>query len=181
VRFLTLSLVLALTGCGRISRPISPLIEATRAGDTAQIKQLAAAGASLNAPGGVNNWTPLMHAIHKNQAAAVQALLEAGADPNVVSGRTTALIMAAGYEQADIVRILVDHGAIPTTDALTAAVGGTTDFDDYTAGKCQTDTVKALLAKDAKLTLPADSEAAKIAQHAGCTEVLALVHSSPVP
>jgi ankyrin repeat protein len=151
------------------------LIAAARSGDTAQIKQLAAAGADLNAPGGVNNWTPMMHAIHKNQARAVEALLAAGADPNIVSGRTTALIMAAGYGQADIVQILLNHGAIPGPAALAAAVGGTTDFDDYTAGKCQTDAVKALLAKDPGLTLSGDSEAVQTAQRGGCTEVLALV------
>jgi ankyrin repeat protein len=166
-----------LAGCGWFSGPLSPLIGAARSGDIVQIKQLAASGADLNAPGGVNNWSPLMHAIHKNQARAVEALLEAGADANVVSGRTTALIMAAGYGQADIVQMLLNHGAKPSPDALTAAVGGSTDFDDYTAGKCQTDAVKALLAKEPTLALAGDSEAVASARRGGCTEVVALVTS----
>ncbi len=165
----------ALSGCGWSSRSISPLIEAARAGDTAQIKQLTAAGADLNAGGGVNDWTPLMHAIHKNQTGSVEALLEAGADPNVAPGRTTALVMAAGYGQADIVQILLNHGAKSSPTALAAAVGGTMDFDDYTAGKCQTDTVKALLAKHPRLALDGDSEPVQTARRGGCTEVLALL------
>jgi ankyrin repeat protein len=172
---LLVALLVGLTGCGWFSGPLSPLIGAARSGDTGEIKQLAASGADLNAPGGVNNWTPLMHAIHKNRARAVEALLEAGADANVVSGRTTALIMAAGYGQADIVQILLNHGAKPSPDALSAAVGGSTDLDDYTVGKCQTDTVKVLLAKDATLALAGDSEAVATARRGGCTEVLALV------
>jgi hypothetical protein len=175
MRLLVFVVLAASTGCDRSSRSISPLIEAARSGDTSQIKQLAAAGADLNAGGGVNDWTPLMHAIHKNQGGAVEALLAAGADPNATHGRTTALVMAAGYGQADIVRILLNHGAKSSPTALAAAVGGTTDFDDYTAGKCQTDTVKTLLAKDPKLALDGDSEPVQTARRGGCTEVLALL------
>jgi ankyrin repeat protein len=154
---------------------VSPLIGAARSGDVDQIKQLVASGADVNGPGGVNHWTPLMHAIHKNQAGSVTALLAAGADPNAVSGRTTALIMAAGYGQADIVRILLEHGANPGAEALAAAVGGTTDIDDNTAGKCQTGAVKALMEKEPSLRLAGDSEAVQTARRGGCTEVLALV------
>jgi hypothetical protein len=175
MRLLIFVALVASTGCGWLSRPVSRLIDAARSGDIAQIKQLAAAGADLNAGGGVNNWTPLMHAIHKNQRGAVEALLEAGADPNAAPGRTTALVMAAGYGQADIVQVLLNHGAKTSPAALAAAVGGTTDFDDYTAGKCQTDTVKALLAKDPKLALDGDSEPIQTARRGGCTEVLALL------
>lgn len=175
MRFVPAILILALSGCSLFREPLSPLIVAARSGDVTEIGRLAGVGADVNAPGGVNNWTPLMHAIHKNQAQAVVALLEAGADANAVSGRTTALIMAAGYGQADVVRILLDHGAKASADALAAAVGGSTDFDDYTAGRCQVDTVRALLVKDPALTLPGDSIAIETARRGGCTDVVALL------
>jgi hypothetical protein len=180
MRFLVCALVAMLTGCG-LGEAVSPLISAAREGNVDRIKSLAAVHVDLDEPGGVNHWTPLMHAIHKNQEAAVEALLEAGARVNVVSGNTTALIMAAGYGQTDIVRILLSHGADPKlavrpgVTALAAAVGGSLDIDNYTAGKCQTDTVRMLLERDPSLLIPSDSEAVRTAQKGGCAEVVALV------
>jgi hypothetical protein len=181
MKLLAFALFLLPAGCGRLGEALSPMAASARAGDAGEIKRLAAAGADLNAPSGVNHWTPLMHAIHKNQAAAVDALLEAGATVNAASGNTTALIMAAGYGQTEIVRSLLKHGADPRlatrpgATALAAAVGGSRDSDDYTAGKCQTDTVKALLEHNPDLLIPGDSEAVQTAKQGGCTEVLALV------
>jgi len=180
MRFLVYALLAILAGCG-LGEAISPLISASREGNVDQIKRLAAVRVDLNEPGGVNHWTPLMHAIHKNQAGAVEALLEAGAQVNAVSGNTTALIMAAGYGQTDIVRILLSHGADPKlavrpgVTALAAAVGGSRDIDNATAGKCQTDVVKMLLEREPSLLIPPDSEAVQTAQKGGCTEVVALV------
>jgi ankyrin repeat protein len=128
-------LLIGLAGCGWMGTPVSPLIQAARAGDTGAIAQLASAGADLKAPGGVNHWTPLMHAIHTRQAGSVKALLAGGADVNQISGRTTALILAAGYGYTEIVRILLEGGAdaeitLPGGQtALAAAVGGSNDFD----------------------------------------------------
>jgi hypothetical protein len=181
VKLLASALLLLLAGCGRLGEPLSPVAASARAGDTDQIKRLAAAGADVNVPSGINHWTPLMHAIHKNQAGAVEALLDAGANVNAASGNTTALIMAAGYGETEIVQILLKHGAEPRlatrpgATALAAAVGGSRDSDDYTAGKCQTGTVKALLERDPGLLIPSDSEAVQTAKQGGCTEVVALV------
>jgi hypothetical protein len=180
MRLFAIAPLLLLAGCDMARPPISPLIEAARAGDTAGIARLAGAGSDLNAPGGVNNWTPLMHAIHKHQANSVKALLEAGADVNRISGRTTALILAAGYGDAEIVGILLEHGAdarlaLPDgRTALSAAVEGSNDMDQYTAGSCQTETVQALLRHDPRLRVPAESAAARTASKAGCKEILAL-------
>src|SRR5258708_3394493 len=92
---LLLSLTL-LSACG--GGPLTTVIVAARNGDAAQIRALAARGADVNERAGVNGWTPLEHAIHKNQLGSVQALLDAGADPNAASpGGMTPLIMAAGY------------------------------------------------------------------------------------
>jgi ankyrin repeat protein len=180
MRLVVFALFALLAGCG-LGEAVSPLIAAARDGNVEKIKSLAAVRVDLDEPGGVNHWTPLMYAVHKNQAAAVQALLDAGARVNAVSGNTTALIMAAGYGETDIVKILLDHGADPNlavrpgATALAAAVGGSRDSDNYTAGKCQTDTVRMLLQRDSSLLIPADSEAVQAAQKGGCAEVLALV------
>src|SRR5713226_2060031 len=151
-------------GCTRLGSPGSSLIGAAREGDTARIAELVAGGADVNQRGGVNDWTPLMHAIHKNQAGSVRELLGAGADLNATAGHETALTMAAAYGYADIVGLLLDHGAIPTADALSAAVGGANDIDRFTVGHCQTDTVKVLLERDPSLRLKAQAAAVRVAK-----------------
>src|SRR5215472_18000925 len=142
---------LALTGCGFLPISVSPVIDAARSGNVAEIHALAAKGASLDEPGGVNGWTPLMHAIHKDQLPSVRTLLELDADVNLSAGGTTPLIMAAGYGYTDIVEALLKAGADARatarngTNALEAAFGGSPDFDHFTVGRCQTATVQALL------------------------------------
>jgi ankyrin repeat protein len=183
-------LAFLLAGCNR--QPDNPLVGAARSGDTHAITALLAAGADPNQRWGVNSWTPLMHAIHKYQKASVEALIAGGADVNAPSGGkdTTALMMAAGYGYSDIVQLLLDEGADPraeTTDgdnALAVAVSGVPDIDKFTVGKCQIDTVAALLKKapDLKLKDNFYGRAARMAAHAaGCTDVLALIERTPPP
>ena len=94
------------------SGPTSELVGAARSGSVEKIRSLVKEGADLNATAGVNGWTVLMHAVHKNQPQAVEELLAAGANPNAVIGRgTSALGMAAGYGQTDIVDALLKAGA----------------------------------------------------------------------
>jgi len=178
-RYFFVLALFGLVGCVNLGRPISPLIWASRDGDTARLKELIKAGADVDARGGVNDWTPIMHAVHKNQAAALKILLRAGADVNAVAGNQTALIMAAGYGQADLVRMLLDYGADPRAfngAALDAAVSGTTDIDRFTVGHCQSQTVKALLERDPSLRLTGGSWATRAARLGGCKEVLALLN-----
>lgn len=169
----------------RSGRGGSALIGAARGGHIGVIRALAAAGADPNLRGGVNGWTPLMHAIHKNQKLAAMALIDAGADPNARgSGGSTPLIMAAGYGNAETVRALLARGADPRVEAsngvnaLSAAVSGTSDIDKFTLGSCQTSTVKALLesAPDLKLSSTLWNRVATgISGIAGCKETLELL------
>lgn len=131
--------------------PVTPLIAAAREGDTMQINALVAKGANVNEPAGVNGWTPLEHAVHKNQIGSVQSLLDAGADPNAASpDGTTPLIMAAGYGYTPIVELLLHHKANPRlsdrkgNNALDAAISGTGDIDRFTLFDCQRPTVATL-------------------------------------
>lgn len=127
------------------------LVWAARSGQPAAIDLLVRNGADPNLRSGVNDWTVLMHAIHKDQPASVIALLNDGADVNARHRNgETALMMAAGYGYTDIVSILLDHGADPAItlpngeNALDFATAGVMDIDRFTWGKCQSGTVRLL-------------------------------------
>ncbi|HEX7191738.1 MAG TPA: ankyrin repeat domain-containing protein, partial [Thermoanaerobaculia bacterium] len=126
---------------------MSSLIGAVRDGNVTEVRQLLARGADPNAPEGVNDWTPLMHAVHKNQLGSVAALLDGHADPNRAVNGGTPLMMAAGYGYTPIVRLLLARGADPhirDLDGETAvdyAVAGMADLDRFTFFRCQDDTV----------------------------------------
>lgn len=166
-----------LAGCG--ARPSAPtLVGAAREGRVDLIPVLVKQGADPNQRAGVNGWTPLMHAIHKNQKGSVIALLDAGADVNARGdGALTPLMMAAGYGYTDIVNILLDRGAdahaqLPNGEnALTLAVFGVADIDRFTVPDCQVSTVKALLEKapDMRFVGPEGAlRAVTIAKMKGC-------------
>jgi hypothetical protein len=145
--------LLFLAGCG-IRPNLPPLVGAARAGQTDLIAALIKQGADPNAPAGGNGWTPLMHAIHKNQKSSVIALLDAGAsvDARGTDGMTP-LMMAAGYGYTDLVDALLDRGAdarLQLSDgenALSLAVLGVPDIDRFTVADCQAGTVKTLVRK----------------------------------
>lgn len=131
--------------------PAQPLTAAARSGDAGAVRRLVAQGQDPNARDGVNDWSPLEHAIHKRQPAAVVALLDAGADPNRADSRgITPLMMAAGYGYTDIVQILLKRGADPRlrdrdgATALDFAITGVSDIDRFTLLDCQSETIKAL-------------------------------------
>ena len=162
------------------SRGCTALIAAARAGQVESIQTLVRLGADPDLRGGGNDWTPIMHAIHKFRHRAVTALLDAGADPNFrTRSGLTALTMAAGYGDARMVRLLLSHGANPRDGrALAAAVSGVADIDKFTLGDCQTETVHALLDAAPDLRLPNTAHgrwARRLASWGGCAEVVQAV------
>ena len=173
-----------LAACGD-SRVTSPLIGAARSGDVASLRALLQGGAGPNETGGANGWTALQHAIHKNQPLSVAALLDGGADPNARRpGAQTPLMMAAGYGQEDIVRLLLKKGADPRLRnghggrAVDLAVSGVPDIDNFTLGRCQTGAVKALLeaAPDIRPSRSAISKGLSLVQSKdGCAELRQLL------
>jgi Ankyrin repeats (3 copies) len=144
------SLILIAASCSTYRE--SRLAGAARRGDAEGVVELIRRGASTEEGSGVNSWTPLMHAINKNQAVAAFALIDHGANPNFTNGDTTPLMLAAGYGQEKMVRGLLKRGADPRRmnvkgeNALDLALSGVHDIDAWTAGKCQTGTVAALIA-----------------------------------
>ena len=155
--------------CDGHRHEMPPLVRAARAGDVATITTLLKAGTAVDARAGVNGWTPLQHAIHKNRTAAAKALLAAGADPNAGSrppssfhaSGVTPLMMAAGYGQFEIVEALLAAGADPrashgNVNALWAAAGfgAIADITDGPPlGTCFPEVADALLAKAPDLRL----------------------------
>jgi hypothetical protein len=149
---------LFLLGCSYAE--FTPLANAARAGDITAIRDLIAHGANPNQAAGNNNWSPLLHAIHKNQIKSVEALLDGGADINRRSGDAiTPLMMAAGYGYVDIVQLLLRRGANPKiTDsagfhAVDLAVAGVPDLDRFTLFQCQDETVEVLRAADPSIAV----------------------------
>src|ERR1700691_4083101 len=152
---------------------LTAIILSARTGSVPSVEALLRHGADPNMCGGVHGWTPLMHAIHRNQWRALQALLDGGA---LVYSRgrfgETALMMAAGYGYTALVELLLDRGANPRAETadgynvLAAAMGGVPDIDRFTLGHCQAATVHALKRKDPDLRLP-DNLWARVAQFWG--------------
>jgi ankyrin repeat protein len=137
-------------------------------------------------PGG-NHWTPLLHAIHKGQRGAIDALLAAGADVHGAApgqrAHLTPLMMAVGNGQADIVRRLLTAGADPRADgpgifAVAVSGGALTDIENPLLGRCNGDVVRALLERDPTLRLPRNGRghlAFLFARLNNCHEVTRLV------
>jgi len=157
---ITASLVAVLSaGClAEAPARFTTLAIAARTGDLATMHRLLASGVSPNVvdPGG-NRWTPLLHAIHKEQLASVDLLLRSGADPKLSVNNLQPLLMAVATGNAPIVRRLIQAGADPRSDDnifLTAVSGGAlSDLDNPLLGRCNGEVVKALLERAPDLRL----------------------------
>ncbi|MCA9729618.1 MAG: ankyrin repeat domain-containing protein, partial [Candidatus Eisenbacteria bacterium] len=149
------------------------------------LRVLVEAGADPDLRDDRNGWSPLLHAVHKNQLVAVKTLLALGADPDLGGrGGYTPLMMAAGYGYPEIARELLSHGADPRRclrngeNALMMAATGALDLDRFTLGSCQAETVRLLLERDPGLVLP-DTPLGRVEKRflrvRGCDDVLALL------
>jgi len=155
-------LTVLLLGCNGVAfhGNFTPLADAARAGDVAQVRSLIAHGADPNEIAGQNNWTPLMHAIHTGQIRSEEALLDGGADVNRVAGDGfTALMMAAGYGYTGIVELLIRRGASPRVAGadgvrpIDLAVTGVPAIHRFTLFQCQPATILALRAADPTISV----------------------------
>lgn len=150
MRRLTLVALLTLfAACS--SHDFDALTDAARAGQEAEVRALLARGADPNGPVGMNGWPPVIHAVHKNQLGTASALIDGGADVNRSDpDGMTALMMAAGYGNDDMVTLLLSRGADPKLAdekgrrALDYALTGVADIDRFTLFSCQDSTVALL-------------------------------------
>jgi len=117
---------------------------AARSGNTSEVKRLVSSGAELDEQSRYG-WTALMFAAWKGHTRSVRILLEAGADPNVVSDSvpsrfetvaghppTSALQEAVRNGRLTIAKILIEGGATidPGSVALAGRTGGV-EFMSY--------------------------------------------------
>jgi ankyrin repeat protein len=167
------------------------LIWASRSGSIDAMNLLLDSGADVNLPGPTgDDWdaTPLQHAILQRQTAAVQLLLERGADPNRSAGpgSVAPLFLAAGDTDPAILKLLLAHGADPTVEDETGATplsravaAGTLKGPDRPMfGGCRVETVRALIAHDPRLRLKRNSawnDAIWWARFQRCEDVLRLI------
>jgi len=89
----------------------SPLLDAVRAGDLAQIESLLSQGADINQGDGLA--TPLYYAITSKHEDAARLLIERGADVNASTIWGTPLHAAASHGLPSVTVLLLERGADP--------------------------------------------------------------------
>jgi ankyrin repeat protein len=114
---------------------VSPLLEASRVGDTESIAALLAGGADPSAAQR-DGETPLMAAARTGSVAAVKLLLEHGADPNAVEALQgqTALMWATAEGHLDVVDALLESGADPNLQARVSELTKRSTRTDFPTG-----------------------------------------------
>ena len=97
------------------------IIRLASAGDTENVRRLLDAGISPDTPSKYGYFTALQIAAASGNVELAALLLDAGADPNLISGsdanngrcKGTALFWAAHQGHVEMVKFLLDHGADP--------------------------------------------------------------------
>ncbi|HEX9164236.1 MAG TPA: ankyrin repeat domain-containing protein, partial [Thermoanaerobaculia bacterium] len=152
------------------------LTGAVRDGDVVHVRAVLAHGADPNRPTGVNSWTPLIHAVHKNELGTAAALIDGGADVNRgAPDGMTPLMMAAAYGNDEMVNLLLRYQADPHvkakdgSTALDFALTGISDIDKFTLFRCQDSTVSLLLRRYPDLRGSETSSARAFAAVKRCT------------
>ena len=124
---------------------VTELINAVKAGDTASVQRMLAAGADVNSRDGEGS-TLLMLAAHAGDLPMVKVLIEGGADVNACDERGWSPLAKAVYNAelkrgfADVVKALIDAGA-----NIEAAIGYGVRPLMLAAGYGETEVVEALL------------------------------------
>jgi hypothetical protein len=134
--------------------PGTPLGNAARSGDVAEIDRLISAGADVNEPSYLPDWPPVIHAISKGHSQALVRLKERGASLDGPIGEK-AIFMASSYGDVDALNLLLSWGVALPQEASTAAsllavaVGGSWDYGQEWSG-CERHTaiVRLLLARE---------------------------------
>jgi hypothetical protein len=183
-----IGVALLASACSGQPEGIPPLMAAARQGDVATMTTLIDGGADVDARDARQRFTPLLHAVHAHQAAAVRLLLARGADPN--AGYMPPLAMAALGPDGSIVQTLIQYGADVYVrgprgaSPLSMAVSGgaMTDVDVPILGSCHPATVRAFMDYDPTLRIgrsPAAMEALWWARFHGCEDVIAMIGETP--
>jgi ankyrin repeat protein len=102
---LLLASALLTAGCGADQQ--SPLVRAAVLGQTDEVARLLASGADPRERTS-RGFTALGLAAREGRVAVIERLVRAGADPDI-GGGLTPLIMAAGYGDTDMVRLLLER------------------------------------------------------------------------
>src|SRR6201989_2777900 len=85
---------------------------AAQKGDVELAKMLLYASANLKATTRIGGYTPLLIASKNGDAAMIETLAQAGADPHAATTNgTTPLMLAAASGKPAAVKMLLDHGA----------------------------------------------------------------------
>ncbi|MFN7975532.1 MAG: ankyrin repeat domain-containing protein [Acidobacteriota bacterium] len=98
---------------GMTSFGLTPLVIASRKGHDDVVRALIAGGARIDqvdAPPTREGWTPLMNAVHKNQARVCKTLIDAGANVNLKTAGGNSALRLAGSAQ-DLIQLLTSAGA----------------------------------------------------------------------
>lgn len=119
----------------------TPLLMAALSGEPAVMQAILKAGGDPNAAGSGDITPLLLAAATAARTDCLKALLDAGAKPNTSdrAGRTP-LMVAASRGAAEIVTILLAHGADPTAKSVESKTAA-----DYAADSAQAQTLRLLL------------------------------------
>jgi ankyrin repeat protein len=160
----------------------TPLIWASRAGRVEVMTLLLDARADPNRADTRQGWTPLMHALHKQQGGAARLLLSRGADGARGAGGTSPLEMAALDNDVGLLRAVLtskpSRAQLVRAFDLAVSGGALADVDRPLLGACHTESVTLLLATDGSLArAAADTLGSPLwwARRQGCEEVITQV------